>query len=129
MLKMFLRYRAALREFLKEPLPRSVAYSRLARQLEQRQQSFLLILKRAVFEQERSPYRSLLRHAGVSYEDVVDRVEKIEVEGLLGELFDAGVYVTLEEFKGRRDIERPGFRLHVKASDFDNPLLKAQYEG
>jgi hypothetical protein len=129
MLKRFLRYRAGLREYLRTPLPRSLTYSRLAQQLEQREKSFLLILKRAVFDQERSPYLGLLRHAGIDYNDIVDRTQKVGLDRVLEELFDAGVYVSLEEFKGLTPIERPGLRIEVKASDFDNPLLKAQFAG
>jgi hypothetical protein len=51
------------------------------------------------------------------------------VEPALAKLYEAGVYVALDEFKGRRPIRRPGFELHVRARDFDNPLLTAHYEG
>ena len=45
-----------------------------------------------------------------------------ESSGLSTRLYDAGVYVSIEEFRGARPIERPGLSLPVRASDFDNPL-------
>jgi hypothetical protein len=39
-------------------------------------------------------------------------------------LREAGVYVTFEEFKGRRPIERGGRTIEVTASDFDNPRAR-----
>jgi hypothetical protein len=38
------------------------------------------------------------------------------------------VYVTLEEFKGRRAIERGGMRRPAHPKDFDNPLLSRHFE-
>ncbi len=39
-----------------------------------------------------------------------------------------GVRVSLDEFKGRRPIERSGLHLDVRASDFDNPLARSHFE-
>jgi hypothetical protein len=36
-------------------------------------------------------------------------------------LKDAGVYMTFEEFKGRREVERGGQRFRFRESDFDTP--------
>lgn len=129
MLKASVRYVKGLRNFLQEPLSREEAYYQIGHQLEQRQQSFLLMVKRGIYEEPQSPYRRLLHNAGITYEDIASRIQQIGVEPLLGELFDAGVYVTLNEFKSRQPIQRPGFECVTKPSDFDNPLIKQQYEG
>ena len=50
------------------------------------------------------------------------------LEATLAWLYDEGIYVTLDQFKGRRPIERPGLGLPVRATDFDNPLLVHHYE-
>ncbi len=56
-------------------------------------------------------------------------VDKHGLEGALERLYAAGVYVTLEEFKGRQPVRRNGLEFEVKAEDFDNPLLVSHYAG
>lgn len=46
------------------------------------------------------------------------------LEGALRALRDAGVYITFEEFKGRKPIVRNGLTLAVKPSDFDQPRIR-----
>jgi hypothetical protein len=69
-----------------------------------------------------------LQNAGVVFADVVSLVRQLGVEGALARLYESGVYVTLDEFKGRRPIQRPGLELAVRPQDFDNPLLSKHYE-
>jgi len=66
--------------------------------------------------------------AGVEYGDVEKLVDTEGVEGALGALYDAGVRVSIDEFKGRRPIQRSGVDLAVRAKDFDNPFLRSHYE-
>ena len=98
-------------------------------QLACRDESFLRIIDRAVFGNAPSPYLALMRWARVQQSDVTAWVRRQGVEGALAELYGAGVYVTLDEFKGRRPIRRAGLDLPVRDHDFDNPLLAAHYEG
>lgn len=100
----------------------------LKAQLARRDESFLEIVRRAVFGYPRSPYLALMRHAGVELADVSAWVRRDGVEAALDRLHRAGVYVTLDEFKGLRPIRRDGLELAVRARDFDNPLLVAHYE-
>lgn len=81
-----------------------------------------------MYENPRSPYRRLLEHAGIRFPDAARLVARRGVEGALEELYDRGVYLTLEEFKTRKPIRRPGLELQVQARDFDNPLLTRHYE-
>jgi len=98
-------------------------------QLAQRTESFLRLIERAVFENPLSPYRRLMEKAAVRSADMTAWVGRHGVEGALAELYDRGVYVTLDEFKGRRPIRRPGLEFPVRAHDFDNPLLTTHFEG
>ena len=102
---------------------------RLADQLARRDETFLGIVARGVLGNARSPYRLLLSHARIGLDDIAAWVKRGGVEGALAELYDAGVYVTLDEFKGRRPIRRGGLDLAVTDRDFDNRLLTAHYEG
>jgi hypothetical protein len=53
--------------------------------------------------------------------DIARLVREAGLEATLHQLRDAGVYVTFEEFKGRRPIVRPGLELAPAPGDFDNP--------
>ncbi len=128
-LRMAVRFARDFRAFLGRPYTAEDCHRLLKDQLARRDESFLRIMARAVFGNVRSPYFALMRQAKVQYGDVAAWIRRQGVEGALAELYDAGVYVTLDEFKGRRPIRRPGFELFVRDRDFDNPLLTAHYEG
>jgi hypothetical protein len=114
---------AQLRRFLRYPLTAERAAAVIARRLRQRDRSFLHLMRRVVYGNPRSPYRALLQQAGVAFADLADGVARDGLEATLGRLYDAGVYVTAEEFKGRRPIRRSGLELPIDAKDFDNPLV------
>jgi hypothetical protein len=118
----------SFKAFLRQPLTLEDSLRVLREGLARRDESFLDIMARAVFENARSPYRPLLDQAKIRYGDVEGWVRREGVEGALAELYAAGVYVTLDEFKGRRPIRRPGLEVRVQAHDFDNPLHLAHYE-
>ena len=122
------RFLTGLRPFLRRPLDVDEARRRLERQLALRDESLARLLQRAVFENPASPYRRLLEWAGVEPGDVAAMLREHGVTGTLERLHDAGVYVTLEEFKGYRPLQRPGLELSVRAEDFDNPLTARHYE-
>jgi hypothetical protein len=102
--------------------------SRLDRQLAARERTFASILRRGVFENPASPYLKLFDWAGVTLDQVVETLEDEGLEGVLDWLYEAGIYLTWDEFKGRRSVRRPGFELRVRPEDFDNPLRARHYE-
>ena len=107
--KMILRYALGLRRFLERPLGPEECRQALEHQLKTREESFLRILERGIFAHPRSPYRRLFARAGIGYEEVAKGVRSDGMEATLGRLYNEGVYVTYEEFKGRRPIIRPCF--------------------
>jgi hypothetical protein len=117
-----------LRPFLRGCPTVQVARARLEQQLAGRDRTFANVLHRAVFERSTSPYRRLLEWAGISAGDIDEMLEAVGVEGTLEQLHDAGVHISLEEFKGLRPVCRPGLEIPVRAEDFDNPLSARQYE-
>ena len=80
----------------------------VAGRLEQRDAAFLEAMRRGVYERPGSPYRALLALAGCEFGDVARLVAQAGVEGALHALYRAGVYLTVDEFKGRRPIVRGG---------------------
>jgi len=89
-----------------------------------RESSFLDVIEHAVFDVASSPYRWLLDRASVGLPDVQRSVREHGLEATLSDLHDSGVYVTLDEFKGRRPIVRHGRSLETRSHDFDNPLSR-----
>ena len=70
----------------------------------------------------RSPYRKLLDMAGCTYGDLEELVRTEGLEGAFARLAQQGVYVALDEFKGRRLMVRGSQTFHCEAHDFDNPV-------
>src|SRR5713226_8294384 len=105
---MAVRFGRDLGGFLRRPLTPDECRQQLIRQLHAREASFLDVVERGIFGNARSPYRALMSHAQIEQEDVVAWVQAVGVEGTLARLYDAGVSVTLDEFKGRRPIRRRG---------------------
>jgi hypothetical protein len=127
-LKMFCRYFSGLPGFLHHTLSLEESRHRIERQLEMRNCSFLNILRRGICGRPSSPYARLMKHAGVGFEEIAESVGKDGIEKTLERLYECGIYVTFEEFKGRRPVQRRGISFEVRAPDFDNPLLAKQYE-
>jgi hypothetical protein len=127
-LAVFVRYARRLPRFLRNTLTREEARRTIEQQLRAREESFLAILDRAVYRNDRSPYRGLLAAAGLVLGDVARLVREFGLEGALARLYDAGVRITLDEFKGRAPIERPGLSMPRGDRAFDNPLVTKHLE-
>jgi hypothetical protein len=94
----------------------------LRERLESRERNLLALAHRTIFDRPGSPYFTLLRAAGCEYGDLARLVGDDGVEGALATLFRAGVYLTVEEFKGRRPVERGSLRFTVGPGTLRNPL-------
>ena len=114
-LRRFGRYAKALPSYLRSPVDAGAARAAIAARLRSRETSFLRLLEQGVYERPASPYRPLLERAGVELGDVAALVSDEGLEGALARLYDAGVRVSLEEFKRR-------------ASEFESPLLPRHFE-
>ena len=117
---MGLRYARGLVRYLATPIDPDSIDEPIRRSIADRGPAFLRLLDHAVFRQPTSPYLPLLRHAGVELGDVVPLVERDGVEGALERLYNAGVRLSLAEFKGRHPIRRPGLEIEVSPTSFDN---------
>jgi phenylacetate-coenzyme A ligase PaaK-like adenylate-forming protein len=123
------RFAMGVHGIMREVLTPRAAEEAIASRFAAREDAFLALLEKAIFGRPTSVYRRLLLHAGFGFDDVRLLVREIGLEASLERLYEAGVYVTAEEFKGRRPIRRSGLELAVSASDFDNPLADASFEG
>lgn len=120
-LRIGLSFLRALPSFLRNPLTPEEALATLRHRLKKREADFLAILKRVVYGYSESPYRSLLKYAGCEYGDIEKLVSAEGVEEALYALFKNGVYLTVDEFKGRKPLRRGDATIALQPSQFRNP--------
>ena len=118
-----------LRAYLRNPLTLVEARALLRQRLERRDADFLALARDAVFANSRSPYRALLRLAGCEYGDLERLVRREGVEGALRTLLQQGVYLTVDEFKGRRPVIRGATTLEAGPALLQNPLATPHFWG
>ena len=92
-----------------------------------REENFLGLVRRGVFENPRSPYSHLFRHAGCTHGDLSRLVRSDGLEGTLGRLREAGVYLTHAELKGG-PVRRGGLEIPNDAAATGNPAAGAGIE-
>lgn len=123
------RYARGLKPFLSDKRSDSDPTATIRAELATRDERFLSTMHAGIFAYPRSPYLPLLQRAGIDEQHLAALVQQLGIQATLRQLYDAGVYLTLDEFKGRAPIVRSGLELPVKASDFDSPLNKGQLHG
>lgn len=126
-LKMYGRFVRGLRTFLRHPVSVDEAAAAIRQRMAEREENFLRVLQRGIFDYPRSPYLPLFRLTQCDIGDVRDMVRREGLEKALLALREAGIYVTFEECKGRVPIVRNGREFPVSAHSFDNPWLQAHY--
>jgi hypothetical protein len=117
------RFGLGLRRFARERIGLADAERLIQEGMRTREARFLDLVDRAVLRQPRSPYRALMQAAGCEAGDLGALVRREGLEGALGRLHDAGVYVSYEEFKGIVPAVRGARRFDFREGDFDNPLV------
>ena len=124
------RLAVGFRHFVRHPVTYQQAITEVKGRLARRHTNFLRVARSLVYDIPSSPYRRLLFWAGCEYGDLQKSVESHGIEMTLERLRDAGVYLTLEEFKSRVPICRRGLTCETQESDFDNPsLMGTRIEG
>jgi hypothetical protein len=126
-LETFGAFPLALRRLLRRPITPADAHRIVTERLERRDENFLGIAERSIYDNPGSPYRPLLKLAGCELPDLCAMVRQKGLERALAQLRAEGVFATFEEFKGRKPIVRQGRTFEVKASDFDNPAAKRDF--
>ena len=119
-----IRLLRALPAFLKHPLSADQAKATLAERLRDRNDHFLALAKTAIYDHTASPYRTLLRRAGCEYGDLRQLVVRHGLEETLGKLAREGVYLTVDELKGRTPVVRGATMLRVDPGRLRNPAVQ-----
>lgn len=115
------RFLRGLPRFLRRPLAPEEAGAILQRRLARREADFLDLVRRTIYEHPPSPYRTLLEWAGCQYGDLARLVAREGIEGALSALLRSGVYLSVDEIKGRRPVVRGTRVLPVDPGQLRNP--------
>ena len=126
-LQTFARFPFVLRKFLQHQLTLDEAKQIVRERLDRREENFLRIIETSVYAHPRSPYLPLLKMAGCEMGDLRALVKHQGLENALRQLRAAGVYITFEEFKGRKPIVRNNLNFTVTPRDFDNPFARDDF--
>ena len=93
------------------------AHAVLRRRLAPREEALLALIRRIYEARPPGPYRRLLDLAGCEEAEVAALVRREGVEWTLRLLARHGVYLTAEEFKGRRPVVRSGRTVALRPGD------------
>ena len=91
--------------------------------LENRETHFLELMRTAVFAGPSNPYYTLFQWAGCSYQDLEATVRSDGLEAALESLRKGGVYLSHDECKGKKPVERSGKTMALDPGDLANPLV------
>jgi hypothetical protein len=116
-----LNFLSGLPHFFRRPLILAKAEAILQSRFATREAHFLSLLKRGIFNHEDNIYCKLLKRIHCNYEDLVVSVQKLGVEGTLESLLQQGVFLTLDEFKGRKAVIRGSSKFTVVPENFTRP--------
>jgi hypothetical protein len=87
--------------------------------VEGRVDHFLSLCESAIYANPRSPFRSLLQGAGYTWERLSAFARARGLETALAQLATDGVYLDINEFKGKKPIVRGALTLRLDESDLD----------
>ena len=116
-----------LPSFLRQAVNVEEARAILCRRLERREEDFLTFVRQGIYDRSRNPLRTLLRCVGCEYGDLARLVRGEGVEGALLMLFRRGVYLTVDEFKGRQPVRRGSTTFTVNPGQLRNPLTSVHF--
>jgi hypothetical protein len=121
--KAYLRFALELRGYLHNTVAYDEAQETIKHQLAHREENFISTLKTNIFDYPRSPYLALFQAANITLADVEKMVATQGLDSTLDALYDANVYVTFEEYKGRVPLKRGNLEVPLSEADFDSPNL------
>lgn len=127
-LQIYARFCLGLIKFLSKKNDFEKAWLVAKERMAHREENFLKIIKKGIFEYKKSPYLELLKLANYQYKDIEMLVFNYGLEETLRILKEDGVYFTIEEFKGIKPTFRKGKKFTFKEKDFDNPYTVTCYE-
>jgi len=117
-----------LRGFLSSTINVEESKQTVTAGLRNRERNLLNLVQKGIYQNPKSPYTKLLQMAGCEYGDMESLVNKEGIEATLKKLLAEGVYLSWEEFKGKKEVVRGGRHFQFRETDFDNPFLVSHFE-
>jgi hypothetical protein len=114
-----LKLTGSLPNFFREQVSVAQAKEEIKTALGNRRERFLEMARVQIYEVPTSPYLRLLRFAGCGFSDLRDYVYRHGLEEALTKLATEGVYLTSDEYKGKKEIRRGNLSFRVSPSDFE----------
>jgi len=124
-LKKNLQHNANIKKFLNKTIFLEECQGLIKKGMENREENFFFYIRNLIYNQKRNPYLELLKLSHISYEDVEKMVAQEGIEGTLQLLKEEGIYITFEEFKGKKETRRKGDVFKFQQKDFSNPFQKS----
>jgi hypothetical protein len=113
-------------QFLRHPITLTEAHATIRQRLAERESDFLHLARRAIYGLPNSAYLELLRLIGCEFGDLERLVRQEGLEQALQSLYRQGVYLTVDELKGREPAVRGSASVAVEPSRVLNPLASMQ---
>lgn len=120
------RFVLGLPGVLRRPIDGRAARAIVRTRLAHRGDDFLAVARQFIYGATASPYRQLLAHVGCEYGDLERLVREEGVDGALVALFRRGVFLTVDEFKGRWPAVRGSARIHFAPNTLVNPSARVR---
>ena len=108
----------ALPAFFREQIIVPRAEEEIKRMLASREERFLELARSRIYAYPESPYLRLLKIAGCEFADLQAQVNRDGLEKTLERLATQGVYLTSDEFKGKKEVVRGGQSFLVFPENF-----------
>jgi len=100
----------------------------LKKRIVSREENFLTLVEKGIFNYPLSPYLKLLAPRHIDFNELKTWVRRDGLEKTLETLTCEGVYFSVDEFKGRVPVARNGITFACNERQFDNPFLSYAYE-
>ncbi len=120
-----LQVAGGVRKLLRYPVTIEEARATVGQRLTSRAPDFLAMARR-ILARPSSPYAHLLARAGCAYGDLERMVIRDGLELALLALHRAGVYLSIDEFKGRSPVRRGGATLEIDPASVHSAATTAR---
>lgn len=131
-MRKYFRFVSGLHEFAKSRMcpAQSIALAKsvLTQRIRKREENFLNLVQKGIFQYSQSPYLKLFEITKIGFNDLKTWVSSEGLESTLRRLAREGIYLTVDEFKGRVPVVRGGLTFRCNERMFDNPFLSEAYE-
>jgi hypothetical protein len=128
----YLRFIFGLRKYLKGRINTQqaleLAQKTLRERVVNREKNFLNLIQKGIYGYSKSPYLKLLSAKKITFSDIKQWTETEGLENTLTKLRGEGIFFTIEEYKGKKEVSRNGLRFYLDEKEFHNPFIAAAYE-